>query len=77
VAKPNGEDPKKRHLGLWRPTEQGCDFVDRKISVPKKLFFYANQVVGASQDRIYITDALGSKFDYEELMAEALDFRRG
>lgn len=54
--------------GLWRPTCKGIDFVHRRIAVPSHVVLYKNQLLGVGEDPIRIHQALGKKFDYEQLM---------
>lgn len=62
------EDETKRCSGLWRPTEKGVAFVEKRITVPAKVHLYNNVIHGWSEEHITIIDALGEKFDYGELM---------
>lgn len=67
-AKPNEDDPSKRTLGYWRLTERGLDFVLRRTTVEKYVFIKNNRVLGCSKEVVGIDEALGAKFNYEELM---------
>jgi hypothetical protein len=58
----------KTRGGLYRPTGRGVEFVDDKITVPSHAKIYLNKLVGLTGKPTTIRDALGSKFDYEELM---------
>ena len=62
------DDVKKKTSGLWRPTLAGLDFVDNKIMVPSYCKLYNNKEYGFSPETINIIDALGKKFDYNELI---------
>lgn len=64
------DDDTKRTSGFWRPTQSGIDFVYHRITVPKKAVLYLNECVGFSGEKINIREALGTKFDYQELMGE-------
>ena len=55
--------------GLWRPTERGEAFVDRRIVVPSHVQLFDNNVHGFSTTTVLIDDALGERFSYTELMA--------
>lgn len=68
--KPNDEDPSKKTSGLWRPTQKGIDFVAERITVPKHIFLYNNELHSVSEEQTTIRESLGEKFDYEELMDE-------
>jgi len=63
-------DPTKRTSGMWRPTQGGIDFVFGRISVAARVHLYNNEVVGFSSKRTTIEEALGDKFDYQELMSQ-------
>jgi len=64
---PNDDDT-KRTSGLWRPTALAVDFVYDRITVPKYVYLYNNEIHSISPDRIGIREALGDKFDYAEIM---------
>jgi hypothetical protein len=66
------KDPKdthKRTSGIWRPTDKGVQFVKLQIRVPKRVFLYDNEVQGWDVRDVNIIAALGTKFDYAELMS--------
>jgi len=67
--RPNG-DPTKRTSGVWRPTEKGCAFATQPgiERVPSHLFIYNNKRVGRGDATVNIIEALGTRFNYEELM---------
>lgn len=67
-VKENDSDPDKKSSGLWRPTQLGIDFVLNRVEVPSHVFLYLNEVVGHSEQQVYIREAIGKKFSYEELM---------
>ena len=56
--------------GFYRITTAGIDFVNRKSTVESKILVYNNQMYGFAKDskKINIVEALGSKFNYNELM---------
>ena len=58
----------KRTSGLWKPTPLGIQFARGKAAVPSHLYVYNNCVVNASQSTVMIEEALGNKFNYQELM---------
>lgn len=63
------EHPGKHH-GIWRITEKGVDFIHGRLSIPKYALIYNNTVLGFDDaDMVDIEDALGTKFNYRELMA--------
>jgi len=60
--------PDKQHGGLWRMTQLGADFAMGSTALPARVVLYNNQCEGFEGDQITVSEALGSKFDYEELM---------
>jgi hypothetical protein len=66
--RPNDEDPTRRSSGIWRPTRRGIAFANGNASVQERVVLYNNRCEGFEGDLITIRDALGSKFDYDELM---------
>lgn len=62
------EKEEKKNSGRWRLTQKGMQFVKGEISVPREVFMYNNTVQGFSSDMITISEALGKKFNYPELM---------
>ena len=54
--------------GLYRPTLSGIDFVYMKRREPSHVHLRNNIREGASDKKVYITEALGKKFDYQTLM---------
>jgi len=61
-------DEAKKHSGLWRPTEKGIYFALKKIRVQSTAVTYNGSIVGFEGDEISIEDALGTKFDYAQIM---------
>lgn len=62
------KDTKKRTSGYWRLTEKGRQFVRGEISIPSHKIIYNGKMIGESEEKISIKQALGNKFDYQELM---------
>lgn len=62
------DDDAKRASGYWRITEKGAAFVRGEILVPARVHLYAGQVEGWSEARVDIWAALGTRFDYADLM---------
>lgn len=54
--------------GYWRLTKRGVHFVRDALVVPKYALIYNGKCLGHEEPLIGIRDALGSKFNYEELM---------
>lgn len=62
-----GTDNKKTS-GLWRITPSGEQFVLRQITAPKYAVIYNAQLLELAGDEVTIADALGTSFNYNELM---------
>lgn len=62
------DDPTKKNSGFWRPTKKGIAFVERRIMVPSHVYLYDNKVEGWSDKLVTIRQALGKRFDLEEIM---------
>lgn len=63
------EDKTKRDSGIWRPTLEGIQFAQGKTTQPEWILVYLNEVLEVSEERVFIWDAMESKFSYEELMS--------
>jgi hypothetical protein len=61
-------DDSKKTSGTWRMTQNGRDFVDEKLLVPRHIFIYNNTVINSSKESQSIREALRDKFNYKELM---------
>lgn len=55
--------------GWWRVTAAGTDFVLGRSTVQKYARIYDDRLLGLVGDWINIYDALGDKFNYDELMS--------
>jgi hypothetical protein len=56
--------------GWWRISERGRQFVLYRIEVPKYAYIYDGRVLRLDTDEtVSIVDALGTRFNYRELMA--------
>jgi len=55
--------------GLWKPTDTGIAFAMNHVTVKKYVYVYNNTVMDSEGDDIRITDALGQKYNYREIMA--------
>jgi len=64
----DSNDTKTRTSGFWKITEKGKKFVKKELKVPKYILLYNNQLRGFEGNEINITEALGDKFNYIELM---------
>lgn len=67
VPKPMTKDDKK-NTGLWRLTKKGVAFVEKSIEVPAYALIYNGKCWGYSDEKTNIITALGTKFNYNELM---------
>lgn len=54
--------------GYWRVTDKGEAFIQGQLKVPLYAKVYNGQVRGFDGSSVSIKDALGTKFNYEELM---------
>jgi hypothetical protein len=67
------EDRDKREdggrAGWWRVTPLGLAFLRHEIQVPKYARVYDGRCLGLVGDPVWITDALGARFNYADLMA--------
>lgn len=50
--------------GLYRITDKGKEFVSNRLSLPRKVFIYNKKVVGFSDEKTTIAQALGDQFNY-------------
>ena len=58
--------------GFWQPTQEGIAFAEGRIRVPEGAQIYNNEILWYSRNTVDIMEALGSPFDYEELMGAPL-----
>jgi len=54
--------------GYWRLTDRGRTFVAGQSFVPAYIFLLDNLVIGSAAKLVDIKQALGTKFNYDELM---------
>lgn len=57
-----------RKSGIWTVTEKGYLFAQKKAYVPKYAIVYNGRLLELEGNHIDITDALGKKFSYAEIM---------
>lgn len=74
VERGHNDDETKRGSGFWRLTKRGIEFVQGKTRLPWRAFVaepgFDNRVLGFDDKKTTsIKEALGDKFDYDELMA--------
>lgn len=68
IEKSDGTNESMAPAGTYQPTEKGLRFVRELEQVPSHVHLLNNEVVGWSSGMTTIRQALGSKFNYEELM---------
>lgn len=61
-------DTQKRTSGMWTLTEKGRQFVRDDIKIPKRAYIYNGKRLKYSEDEVSISEAIGHKFNYQELM---------
>jgi len=61
------------HQGFFRITPYGCAFVEKKAKAWSHMFVTNQKLVGYDKETVMITDALGDKFDYTQLMITSCD----
>lgn len=62
-------EPGENSSGQWKITAKGINFVLNQTTVPKRLLMYNQSGYGFEGGETSITEALGNKFNYQELMA--------
>lgn len=67
--RPGVRDDGAKSAGWWRLTSLGVSFVRGDITLPKYVEVYDNTVLGFHGEQVSIAEALGTKFNYRELMA--------
>lgn len=68
IESKENEDDKKRTSGMWTLTEKGRQFVRNDITIPKYAYLYNGRLVKFGEEQVGIEEAVGHKFDYQELM---------
>lgn len=63
LQRPEGEDSKTTSKGFWKPSPAAYDLVEGRISVPRYVYSYKNQVLGYSSAQDAITDIVNNQFD--------------
>jgi len=58
----------KRTSGLWRPLPPAGAYIWLRLSIPKYALIFDKTLYGFEGERLDIKAALGTKFDYYELM---------
>lgn len=57
--------------GLYRPKPRGISFVCYGLRVPSHVYLLNNEVQGWAPTSVSVREALGTRFDYDELMRGA------
>ena len=68
-AQPGERPDGSNRVGWWRLNEDGRGFVTNQIDVEKYAFVYNQECLALGGPAWSIRDALGTRFNYEELMA--------
>lgn len=68
IEKADGTNTAMAPAGTYRPTELGLRFAHEVEAVPSHVHLLNNKPIGWSDKQITIRKALGSKFNYDELM---------
>lgn len=68
-TKPRGKDQTGKSSGFWRPTDSGVQFAKGAIEVPSHVYLYDGVPVRWQESKIAIREALGSHFNYDEMIA--------
>jgi len=62
-------DRNTRTNGMWRPTQEGIDFVKGRIKVAKYVYTFNGKVTGFCEDKmVNISECLGQHFNYDSMM---------
>jgi hypothetical protein len=70
VEAPDGATRRNKG-GIWRITDEGLRFAHGKTKVPRYAYVYNNRCERIGGTPLSIRDALGSHFDYDEIMSRA------
>ena len=72
--KENTDDSTRKHVGMWRVTDEGRAFIRKETLVQRKCFLYDDTVQGWSVERVSIDACLGEKFDYQAIMNDQFNW---
>lgn len=72
IIEPRISEGGKKDSGYWRLTREGIDFVANGKKVNKHVLIFDNKKQGFSDEFTTIQEALGDKFDFQELMKETV-----
>ena len=65
---PVDKGSKVKSSGLWQVTDKGRAFAHQQLTVHKYVHVYNDTALGLDGDQVYITDCLGDKYDYQQIM---------
>ncbi len=65
---PGVRDDGSHRVGWWRVTEKGAEFAKGNTRQPRYARVFNNRCLGLGGDDVWIHEALGKKFDYNQLM---------
>lgn len=68
IKKKGERDDGSNRVGYYRLSSKGVDFVSGIQTIPAWVKLYNNEVIGFAEEHIDIKQALGTKFNYSELM---------
>lgn len=68
IQKEKEKGDKSRTSGLWQPAQKGVRVVHNQEKFWSHIMLYDGRFLGFAGEQITIIDALGEKFDYEEVM---------
>ena len=68
VEQREGDEPGKRGSAHWKPTEEAFQFIFRHLKMASHIHMLCGDYLGRSDKLVSVDDALGEKFDYDELM---------
>ena len=72
IIEPRISEGGKKDSGYWRLTREGIDFVSNGKKVNKHVLIFDNKKQGFSDEFTTIQEALGDKFDFQELMKQTV-----
>lgn len=68
VEQKPGNEPGKRGSAHWKPMPKAFLFLRRRGLAPSHIHMLCGQFLGFSEELVSVDDALGQKFNYDELM---------
>lgn len=73
VERAGSDDVKKKHSGLWRPTDLGRAFAGGEVAVPKTVFTYNGSREKYGNEAVFISECFGTHFSYADVMETESD----